>query len=113
MGAFDLVGTGWLSDRWSNQKLLCIYYALRGLSLVFLPMVLENDFYTLSIFAAFYGLDWFATLPPTIRLATTSFGRTLGPLVFGWMFVAHQVGAADGMVVGLSPERVAAADEQA
>jgi sugar phosphate permease len=97
MGAFDLVGTvgsGWLSDRWSNQKLLFIYYSLRGLSLVFLPMALDNSFYTLSIFAAFYGLDWFATLPPTIRLTTTTFGRTLGPLVFGWMFVAHQVGAA-------------------
>jgi hypothetical protein len=57
-------------------------------------MAFENDFYTLSIFAAFYGLDWLATLPPTIRLTTASFGRTLGPLVFGWMFVAHQVGAA-------------------
>jgi sugar phosphate permease len=97
MGAFDLVGTigsGWLSDRWSNQKLLFIYYSLRGLSLIFLPMALDNSFYTISIFAVFYGLDWFATLPPTIRLTTTSFGRTLGPLVFGWMFVAHQVGAA-------------------
>ncbi len=49
---------------------------------------------TLSIFAAFYGLDWFATLPPTIRLTTSSFGRVQGPLVFGWMFVLHQVGAA-------------------
>lgn len=97
MGAFDLVGTvasGWLSDRWSNQRLLCIYYALRGVSLIFLPMALDNNFATLSIFAAFYGLDWFATLPPTIRLTTSAFGRTLGPLVFGWMFVAHQVGAA-------------------
>jgi sugar phosphate permease len=97
MGAFDLVGTvasGWLSDRWSNQKLLCIYYALRGLSLIFLPAALDNSFVTLSIFAAFYGLDWFATLPPTIRLTTSTFGRTLAPLVFGWMFVAHQVGAA-------------------
>jgi sugar phosphate permease len=97
MGAFDLVGTigsGWLSDRWSNQKLLFIYYSLRGLSLIFLPMALDNSFYTISIFAVFYGLDWFATLPPTIRLTTTTFGRTLAPLVFGWMFVAHQIGAA-------------------
>jgi sugar phosphate permease len=57
-------------------------------------MAFDNSFYTLSIFAAFYGLDWFATLPPTIRLTTSLFGRTLAPLVFGWMFVAHQVGAA-------------------
>jgi sugar phosphate permease len=97
MGAFDLVGTvasGWLSDRWSNQKLLCIYYGLRGLSLIFLPVALDNSFVTLSIFAAFYGLDWFATLPPTIRLTTSAFGRTQGPLIFGWMFVAHQIGGA-------------------
>jgi MFS family permease len=94
---FHLVGTvvsGWLSDRWSNQKLLCIYYALRGLSLIFLPVALDNSFVTLSIFAAFYGLDWFATLPPIIRLTTSTFGRTQEPLVFGWMFVAHQFGAA-------------------
>ena len=57
-------------------------------------MALDNSFVTLSVFAAFYGLDWFATLPPTIRLTTAAFGRKQGPLVFGWMFVAHQVGAA-------------------
>ncbi|MDX8470279.1 MFS transporter [Mesorhizobium sp. VK23B] len=97
MGGFDLVGTvasGWLSDRWNNQRLLCIYYCLRGLSLVFLPMAIGNSFLALTVFAAFYGLDWFATLPPTIRMTTATFGKTLGPLVFGWMFVAHQLGAA-------------------
>jgi MFS family permease len=97
MGAFDLVGTiasGWLSDRYSNQRLLCVYYVLRGLSLVFLPGALDNNLAMLSLFAAFYGLDWFATLPPTIRLTTSIFGRAQGPLVFGWMFVAHQVGGA-------------------
>jgi sugar phosphate permease len=97
MGAFDLAGTvasGWLSDRWSNRNLLCIYYALRGLSLIFLPFALDSNLVTLSIFAAFYGLDWFATLPPTTRLTTTAFGRTMAPLVFGWMFVAHQAGAS-------------------
>jgi sugar phosphate permease len=97
MGAFDLVGTvgsGWLSDRWSNRNLLFVYYSLRGLSLIFLPVALDNSFVTLSIFAAFYGLDWFATLPPTIRLTTSIFGRSQAPLVFGWMFVAHQAGAA-------------------
>ena len=97
MGAFDLVGTvasGWLSDRWSNRNLLCIYYGLRGLSLIVLPIALDDNFVLLSVFAAFYGLDWFATLPPTVRLTTSIFGRTQGPLVFGWMFVAHQIGAA-------------------
>ena len=97
MGAFDLFGTvmtGWLSDRYDNRTLLCVYYVLRGISLLFLPHALATDLVSLSIFAAFYGLDWFATLPPTIRLTTDRFGRMMAPLVFGWMFVAHQVGAA-------------------
>lgn len=97
MGAFDLFGTvasGWLSDRFDNRVLLCVYYVLRGASLIFLPYALASDLVSLSLFAAFYGLDWFATLPPTIRLTTDRFGRVFGPLVFGWMFVAHQLGAA-------------------
>lgn len=97
MGAFDLfgtVGSGWLSDKFDNRTLLCVYYVLRGLSLLFLPYALATDLVSLSLFAAFYGLDWFATLPPTIRLTTDRFGRSLGPLVFGWMFVAHQLGAS-------------------
>ncbi len=97
MGAFDLfgtVGSGWLSDKFDNRVLLCIYYVLRGISLLYLPHALATDLVSLSLFAAFYGLDWFATLPPTIRLTTDRFGRALGPLVFGWMFVAHQLGAA-------------------
>ncbi len=96
MGAFDLVGTigsGWLSDRYDCRKLLFWYYGLRGLSLFWLP---HSDFslYGLSIFAMFYGLDWIATVPPTVRLAGNAFGRERAGLVFGWIFAAHQVGAA-------------------
>ncbi|WP_296596342.1 MFS transporter [Phenylobacterium sp.] len=96
MGAFDIVGTtasGWLTDRYDPRKLLFVYYALRGLSLVALPF-LQFDLVSLSIFAVFYGLDWLATVPPTVRLATESFGEREGPIVFGWIAFGHQVGAA-------------------
>lgn len=96
MGAFDFVGTilsGWLSDRYDSRKLLFWYYALRGLSLFWLP---HSTFtlYGLSIFAMFYGLDWIATVPPTVKLAANAFGRERAPMVFGWIFAAHQIGAA-------------------
>ena len=97
MGAFDLFGTvasGWLSDKYDNRYLLCVYYVLRVLSLLYLPVALGMDLLSVSLFAAFYGLDWFATLPPTIRITTDRFGAGVGPLVFGWMFVAHQIGAS-------------------
>jgi sugar phosphate permease len=96
MGIFDLVGTtlsGWLSDRWNNRWLLFWYYGLRGLSLVFLPFS-GFTFYGLSLFALFYGLDWIATVPPTVRLATDCFGKQDAPILFGWIFCAHQIGAA-------------------
>ena len=96
MGAFDFVGTilsGWLSDRYDSRKLLFWYYALRGLSLFWLPHS-EFTLYGLSIFAMFYGLDWIATVPPTIKLAGSTFGRERAPMVFGWIFAAHQIGAA-------------------
>eukprot|EP01037_Dinobryon_pediforme_P002001 gene2001-2037_t len=96
MGAFDFVGTiasGWLSDRFDNRYLLFMYYGLRGLSLMALPYS-DFSFYGLSVFAIFYGLDWIATVPPTVRLAGVAFGRELAPLVFGWIFTAHQLGAA-------------------
>ena len=96
MGAFDFVGTiasGWLSDRYDNRKLLFWYYGLRGLSLLFLPMS-AFSLYGLSLFAVFYGLDWIATVPPTVKLAGQAFGRERAPLVFGWVFTAHQFGAA-------------------
>ncbi len=97
MGVFDLVGTtlsGWLSDRWSNRGLLAWYYGLRGLSLIYLPFAFDVSFYGLSLFAVFYGLDWIATVPPTIRLATRAFGNQQGPIMFGWIAAAHQLGAA-------------------
>jgi predicted MFS family arabinose efflux permease len=97
IGFFDLFGTvtsGWLSDKYDNRALLCLYYVGRGLSLLYLPFALGINLVSVSVFAVFYGLDWFATLPPTIRLTTEEFGPSSGPLVFGWMFVAHQVGAA-------------------
>ncbi|MBP0492770.1 MFS transporter [Pararoseomonas indoligenes] len=96
MGAFDFFGTiasGWLSDRYDNRRLLFWYYGLRGLSLLFLPMS-TFSLYGLSVFAVFYGLDWIATVPPTVKLAGQAFGREKAPLVFGWIFTAHQLGAA-------------------
>ena len=96
MGAFDFVGTiasGWLSDRIDGRKLLFWYYGLRGLSLLFLPMS-DFSFYGLSLFAVFYGLDWIATVPPTVKLASATWGRERAPMVFGWVFTGHQLGAA-------------------
>ncbi|MCU6496873.1 MFS transporter [Rugamonas sp. A1-17] len=96
MGAFDLVGTiasGWLSDRYDNRKLLFMYYGLRGLSLFWLPYS-EFTLYGLSLFAMFYGLDWIATVPPTVRLAGATFGKEKAGMVFGWVFAGHQLGAA-------------------
>ncbi|HEY0201209.1 MAG TPA: MFS transporter [Burkholderiaceae bacterium] len=96
MGAFDFVGTilsGWLSDRYDNRKLLFWYYGLRGLSLFWLPHS-EFTFYGLGLFAMFYGLDWIATVPPTAKLAGAAFGPQKVGLVFGWVFAAHQLGAA-------------------
>ena len=96
MGAFDLVGTtlsGYLSDRFDNRKLLFLYYGLRGLSLFWLPYSVFS-LYGLSIFAMFYGLDWIATVPPTVKLAAQEFGKERAGMVFGWVFAAHQLGAA-------------------
>jgi sugar phosphate permease len=96
MGIFDLFGTtisGWLTDRWDSRRLLFTYYGLRGLSLVFLPDALVGSGAGLNVFTVFYGLDWIATVPPTVRLATDAFGVEEAPVVFGWIFAAHQVGA--------------------
>jgi sugar phosphate permease len=96
MGVFDLVGTtlsGYLSDRFDNRKLLFWYYGLRGLSLFWLPYS-TFSLYGLSVFAMFYGLDWIATVPPTVKLAAQAFGKERAGLVFGWVFAAHQLGAA-------------------
>jgi sugar phosphate permease len=95
MGVFDFFGTivsGWLSDRYDNRWLLFWYYGLRGLSLLFLPFT-DFSFYGLSVFAMFYGLDWIATVPPTVRLTAQRFGPERANLVFGWIFAGHQLGA--------------------
>ena len=97
MGLFDLAGTtlsGWLSDRYNNRALLFGYYGLRGLSLLFLPTALLGPVAGLAVFAVFYGLDWIATVPPTVRLTGDVFGRERASIVFGWIVAAHQVGAA-------------------
>ncbi|WP_254119115.1 MFS transporter [Bacillus sp. FJAT-29790] len=98
MGVFDLVGTtlsGWLSDRFDNRWLLFWYYLLRGGSLVILPFALSEGSYTLLlIFAVFYGLDWIATVPPTIGIARQVFGIKKSGIVYGWIFASHQAGAA-------------------
>ncbi|HET9020193.1 MAG TPA: MFS transporter [Acetobacteraceae bacterium] len=96
MGAFDFVGTigsGVLSDRFDSRKLLFAYYGLRGLSLLALPFS-TFSVYGLSAFAVFYGLDWIATVPPTVRLCAQLYGRERAALVFGWVFAGHQLGAA-------------------
>jgi sugar phosphate permease len=96
MGIFDFIGTigsGWLSDRFDPRWLLFWYYGLRGLSLLYLPFT-DFTFYGLSLFAVFYGLDWIATVPPTVKLTADKFGREKAGIVFGWIFAGHQIGAA-------------------
>jgi len=97
MGVLDLAGTtfsGWLSDRFNNRYLLCWYYGLRGCALLGLPTALAGHSWGLSAFAVFYGLDWIATVPPTVRLTADAFGRERVGVMFGWIFAAHQIGAS-------------------
>ncbi|RUS47456.1 MFS transporter [Cohnella sp. AR92] len=97
MGLFDLAGTtlsGWLSDRFDSRWLLAWYYGLRGLSLLFLPYALHTGPQQLLIFSIFYGLDWIATVPPTVKLAAQEFGKERSGMIFGWVVVAHQLGAS-------------------
>ena len=103
MGALDLVGTtlsGWLSDRVSSRMLLCMYYSLRGIALVYLPYSFGLGTFGLSVFALFYGLDWVATVPPTVRLTSDVFGSRDAPIVFGWVVAGHQIGAAFAVLTG-------------
>jgi predicted MFS family arabinose efflux permease len=96
MGIFDILGTtasGWLTDRMSSRYLLFGYYTLRGLSLLWLPYTLQEGT-GLSWFAVFYGLDWIATVPPTVRLTTEAFGRENTGVVYGWISASHQLGAS-------------------
>jgi predicted MFS family arabinose efflux permease len=97
MGVFDLVGTtasGWLTDRYNSRLLLFCYYGLRGLSLLFLPFALSSQHIWLSGFAVFYGLDWIATVPPTVRLTADTFGKENVGVVYGWIGASHQLGAS-------------------
>lgn len=96
MGLFDLFGTtasGWLTDRYNPRHLLALYYGVRGASLMMLPLI-DFDTPGLAIFALLYGLNWIATLPPTVKIANEEFGEAEGPVVYGWVQVAHQLGAA-------------------
>lgn len=102
MGVFDFfgtVGSGWFSDRYDNRWLLFWYYGLRGLSLLYLPFT-GFSFYGLSHFAVFYGLDWIATVSPTVKLTAMKFEREGANLVFGWVFVGHRLGAAAAVFGG-------------
>lgn len=97
IGIFDIIGTtasGWLSDRFNNRWLLFWYYALRGLSLLLLPSALDSSYLSLGVFIVFYGLDWVATVPPTVRLTTDIYGKEQAGILFGWIMAAHQLGAA-------------------
>jgi len=98
VGVFDLVGTiasGWLTDRYDPRKLLFFYYGLRGLSLFLLPSILFATVHPSTlVFVIFYGLDWIATVPPTIMLCRTILGPERATVIYGWVFAAHQVGGS-------------------
>ena len=98
MGIFDILGTtasGWLTDRFSSRYLLFGYYTIRGVSLLFLPLTLSGGgAHGLGWFAVFYGLDWVATVPPTVRLTGESFGRENTGVIYGWIGASHQLGAS-------------------
>ncbi|MGW6574300.1 MFS transporter [Streptomyces sp. NPDC054945] len=97
VGVFDVIGTvasGWFTDRFDSRRLLAVYYALRGISLLFLPILLAPSVRPpLVFFIVFYGLDWVATVPPTIALCREHYGED-GAIVFGWVLASHQIGAA-------------------
>lgn len=114
VGIFDIVGTiasGWLTDRMDSRVLLGAYYSLRGLSLLFLPRLLTEAVEPpMVFFIVFYGLDWVATVPPTLALCRQRFGDD-GPIVFGWVFASHQVGAgAVAFFAGLTRDRFGSYD---
>jgi MFS family permease len=98
VGVFDVIGTifsGWLTDRMDPRKLLFFYYGLRGLSLFLLPSILFSTLHPSTlVFIIFYGLDWVATVPPTIMLCRAILGPQRATVVYGWVFVGHQIGAS-------------------
>ena len=98
VGVFDVIGTvfsGWLTDRYDPRKLLFFYFGLRGLSLFLLPSILFSSIHPSTlVFVIFYGLDWVATVPPTIMLCRAVLGPQRASVVYGWVFVGHQIGGA-------------------
>ncbi len=102
-GVFAFIGgtaSGWLSDRCDNRYLLFWYYGLRGLSLMYLPFAFDMSFYGLSLFSVFYGLDWIASVPPTVRLLTRVVGTERIGIMVAWITVIHQVGGASAAFLG-------------
>jgi sugar phosphate permease len=102
-GVFSFLGgtlSGWLSDRWDNRLLLAWYYGLRGLSLLYLPFAFDMSVYGLSLFSIFYGLDWIAGVPPTVRLLTRVVGPERTGIMVAWITVIHQVGGASAAYLG-------------
>ena len=108
MGVFNFMGTigsGWLTDRLDPRKLLLVYYSFRGVSLLFLPFI--HDTMTIGAFAVLFGLDYIATVPPTVALVADRFGQHNVGVVYGWVFAAHMVGAAlAAWVAGIVRESV-------
>jgi MFS family permease len=98
IGVFDVIGTlasGWLTDKYDPRKLLFFYYGLRGLSLFLLPSILFSTMHPSTlVFIIFYGLDWVATVPPTIMLCRTILGPDRATVIYGWVFAAHQIGGS-------------------
>src|SRR5271169_265414 len=103
VGVFSFIGgtlSGWLSDRWDNRFLLFWYYGLRGLSLMYLPFAFDLSFYGLTLFSVFYGLDWIASVPPTIRLLTRVVGTERIGIMVAWVTAIHMVGGALAAYLG-------------
>jgi predicted MFS family arabinose efflux permease len=101
MGMMNVVGTltsGWLTDRYDNRKLLAFYYSFRALSIIFLPVILAVP--QLFLFAIVYGLDWIATVPPTVNLTARLYGRAHMGTIYGWIFCSHMIGAALAAFLG-------------
>ena len=96
---FGAMGSGWLSDRVDCRILLCVYYGLRGISLLILPFSFDT-FYGLALFTMFYGLDWIATIPPTVKLTGQAFGREMTGVMYGWITCVHQIGGASAAFFG-------------
>jgi predicted MFS family arabinose efflux permease len=98
MNVFGTLLSGWLTDRFDNRKLLMCYYTFRALSLIALPFIIEMP--GMFIFAIIYGLDWAATVPPTVNLTAQRFGRSSVGTLYGWIFCSHMIGAGIASFAG-------------